>query len=184
MVRWPPCIRKLAPRPAAATGLLTTFLRALWGCDSSDGPVDNLRGTPLRLRDEHLRTTVELLRPVLGSTRPLLGVWDDAARLPEWDGLPKWLHGDLHPGNVLVRQGAPVGIIDFEHMGVGDPACDLLVAWTLLGPPERQLFRDELQIDDATWLRGRGWAVEFGSPCARLFGSVGDAMAHGIYGAH
>ena len=48
-------------------------------------------------------------------------------------------------------------------MGVGDPACDLLVAWTLLGPPERQLLRDELESDEATWLRGRGWAIEFGA---------------------
>ena len=149
--------------PAAVTGLLTKFLRALWECDSSDGPVDDLRGTPLRLRDDHLRTTVELLRPALASARQLIGVWDDALRLPEWDGLPKWLHGDLHPGNILVRQGALVAVIDFEHMGVGDPACDLLVAWTLLGPPERQLLRNELEIDEATWLRGRGWAIEFGA---------------------
>ena len=56
-----------------------------------------------------------------------------------------------------------VAVIDFEHMGVGDPACDLLVAWTLLGPAQRQLLRDELEVDDATWLRGRGWAVEFGA---------------------
>jgi len=149
--------------PAVSAGLLTTFLRALWECDSSNGPIDDLRGTPLRLRDEQLRTTVELLRPVLASTRPLLGVWDDALLLPEWDGLPKWLDGDLHPGNVLVRQGALIAVIDFEHMGVGDPACDLLVAWTLLERPERQLLRDELGIDDATWLRGRAWAVEFGA---------------------
>ena len=153
-----------SPRdPAVATCLLTTFLRALWECDASDSPVDDLRGTPLRLRDEHLRTTVELLRPVLDSTRQLLGVWDDALRQPEWNGLPKWLHGDLHPGNVLVRQGALVAVIDFEHMGVGDPACDLIVAWTLLAPPQRQLLRDELEVDDATWLRGRAWAVEFGA---------------------
>jgi len=64
--------------PAAVTGLLTKFLRALWECDSSDGPVDDLRGTPLRLRDDHLRTTVELLRPALASARQLIGVWDDA----------------------------------------------------------------------------------------------------------
>ncbi|HTW10417.1 MAG TPA: aminoglycoside phosphotransferase family protein [Acidimicrobiales bacterium] len=151
------------PKRTVATGLLTTFLRALWGCDSSGGPVDDLRGTPLRLRDEQLRSTVGLLRPVLASTGQILGVWHDALRLPEWDGLPKWLHGDLHPGNILVRQGALVAVIDFEHMGAGDPACDLLVAWTLLGPPERQLLRDELEIDDATWLRGRGWAIEFGA---------------------
>ena len=82
MVRWPPCIRKLAPDPPRPRDCLRRSFAPCGDATPPMAPVDNLRGTPLRLRDEHLRTTVELLRPVLGSTRPLLGVWDDAASPP------------------------------------------------------------------------------------------------------
>ncbi|HSP74052.1 MAG TPA: phosphotransferase, partial [Gaiellaceae bacterium] len=85
--------------------------------------------------------------------------WRAASAAPGWDGPPVWVHGDLMPGNLLVRSGRLAGVIDWGLLGVGDPACDLLVAWTLLGPEQRHAFRAGLDVDDASWERGRGWAL-------------------------
>ena len=93
--------------------------------------------------------------------RPQRG--DAVIETPAWNGRPVWLHGDLHAGNLLVQQGGRLSaVIDFGGLGVGDPACDVMAAWTLLSAENRVLFRDLLQVDDATWARGRGWALSFG----------------------
>jgi aminoglycoside phosphotransferase (APT) family kinase protein len=76
-----------------------------------------------------------------------------------WAGAPVWVHGDLSPGNLVVRDGRLAAVIDNEGVGVGDPACDLIVAWNLLPAATREVFRAELRVDDATWDRGRGWAL-------------------------
>jgi aminoglycoside phosphotransferase (APT) family kinase protein len=71
-----------------------------------------------------------------------------------------WFHGDLAPGNLLLdAAGNLTAVIDFGTCGVGDPACDVAIAWTLLTADGRQAFRERLAIDDATWARGRGWAL-------------------------
>ena len=76
-----------------------------------------------------------------------------------WVGPPVWVHGDLLPGNVIVREGRLTGIIDWSAAGLGDPACDVMLAWSL--PPEaRAAYRAALGVDEATWVRARGWAVE------------------------
>ncbi len=85
--------------------------------------------------------------------------WEDALRAPAWDRAPVWFHGDLLPGNLLFRQGRLHAIIDFGTLGVGDPACDLIVAWNLFSGNSRTLFRERLGVDEATWARGRGWAL-------------------------
>jgi aminoglycoside phosphotransferase (APT) family kinase protein len=74
-------------------------------------------------------------------------------------GPPVWLHSDLAPGNVLLVNGRLSAVIDFAAVGVGDPACDLPVAWNLLPAGVRNIFRAALQVDYATWARGRGWAM-------------------------
>jgi aminoglycoside phosphotransferase (APT) family kinase protein len=76
-----------------------------------------------------------------------------------WDGPPAWAHGDLLPSNLLVRDGRLSAVLDFSCAGVGDPACDLMPAWTVLTPGTRELFRAEVGADDSTWARGRGWAL-------------------------
>jgi aminoglycoside phosphotransferase (APT) family kinase protein len=84
-------------------------------------------------------------------------VWEDALSAPAWDGPSVWLHADLMPGNLLVDgDGRLTSVIDFGCMGVGDPACDLFPAWNLLPAGARQAFRTALDVDDATWRRGRG----------------------------
>lgn len=85
-------------------------------------------------------------------------VWD-AALASSWRGRPVWVHGDVAEGNLLLRDGRLGAVIDFGSSGVGDPACDLVIAWTLLGRAGRQAFRTALPLDDATWARGRGWAL-------------------------
>ena len=78
---------------------------------------------------------------------------------PVWKNPPVWIHGDLTSGNLLLVNDRLSAVIDFGAMGMGDPACDLIVAWNLLPAGERNIFRDALNVDDATWARGRGWAL-------------------------
>ena len=74
-------------------------------------------------------------------------------------GLPVWFHGDVAAGNLLVEDGRLGAVIDFGTSGVGDPACDLAIAWTLFGGESRDAFRAAMGLDDATWARGRGWTL-------------------------
>jgi aminoglycoside phosphotransferase (APT) family kinase protein len=85
--------------------------------------------------------------------------WERALAAPPWDGPPTWHHGDLDVRNWLVRDGRISGVIDWGAMGVGDPACDVMVAWKLHSAAARDAFRDALPTDDATWERARGWVV-------------------------
>ena len=85
--------------------------------------------------------------------------WERALAVPPWDGPPVWHHGDLDARNWLVRGGRITGVIDWGCMGVGDPACDVMVAWKLHSPAARNAFRKTLPTDDATWERARGWAL-------------------------
>ena len=97
----------------------------------------------------------------LGTAVPraaVLAVWDDAVATA-WTGDPVWVHGDVAAGNLLVRDGRLAAVIDFGSSGVGDPACDTVIAWTLLSGASRAAFRTALGLDEATWARGRGWAL-------------------------
>jgi aminoglycoside phosphotransferase (APT) family kinase protein len=86
-------------------------------------------------------------------------VWERALRAPAWATPPVWTHGDLLRGNLLLREGRLHAVIDWSLLGVGDPACDAIVAWSVLSGETRETFRIEAGFDDATWLRGQGWAV-------------------------
>ena len=88
-------------------------------------------------------------------------VWADAMKLPGAADrtTPRWYHGDLAAENLLVRNGALSAVLDFGGLSVGDPTVDLVVAWEVLDPPARELFRRQVGVDDATWLRGRAWAL-------------------------
>jgi aminoglycoside phosphotransferase (APT) family kinase protein len=85
--------------------------------------------------------------------------WERALSAPPWDGPPVWHHGDLDARNWLVRDGRISGVIDWGAMGVGDPACDVMVAWKLHSSAGRDAFRAAMPTDDATWERARGWAL-------------------------
>jgi aminoglycoside phosphotransferase (APT) family kinase protein len=89
-------------------------------------------------------------------------LWEAALDAPGWDRPPVWYHGDLHTGNLLTGVGRLSAVIDFGELGIGDPACDLTIAFTLMSARCRTVFREALGVDDATWTRGRGWALATG----------------------
>jgi aminoglycoside phosphotransferase (APT) family kinase protein len=140
---------------------LAGFLAALQSVDTADGPGPGLhnwfRGGPLRTYDGDARRALTALDRHVDTD--LAGrIWQDALDA-HGDGPKRWFHGDVAAGNLLLDDGALAAVIDFGTCGVGDPACDLAVAWTLLTADSRPAFRERLRVDDATWARGRGWAL-------------------------
>ena len=113
---------------------------------------------PLALLDKRVRNDVASLGDEIDETA-VLAAWDEALAAPLHVGAGAWVHGDLHPSNLLMRNGRIVGVLDFGLMGVGDPACDLFVAWSFLDAASRKVFREVVEADEAAWLRGRGWAI-------------------------
>jgi aminoglycoside phosphotransferase (APT) family kinase protein len=104
-------------------------------------------------------------------------VWDDAVSAPAWDREPVWVHGDLTPLNLLVHEGRLSAVIDFGGLGVGDPACDVMVAWTFLGAAARETFRRGSGVDGDTWRRGRGWALSVAAIALPYYRDTNPAMA-------
>jgi len=148
--------------PGQAATALAQFVAALQRIDPTGGPPPGphnfFRGVPLALRDSHTRAALEALHGILdvdGAT----AAWEAALQTPAWHGPPVWIHGDLTSGNLLAVRGRLSAVIDFGGLGVGDPACDLIVAWNFLAAETRDVFRSALPVDDATWARGRGWAL-------------------------
>lgn len=143
-------------QPAAA-GEMARFLTALQQIDPTGGPPaggHGLRGAPLAGRDAAVRQAIAALEGTI-DTAAATAVWEEALRAAEWDRAPVWFHGDLLSGNVLVRDGRLSAVIDWGGAGVGDPACDLMIAWSLFSGAGRAA----LGVDDATWARGRGQAL-------------------------
>jgi aminoglycoside phosphotransferase (APT) family kinase protein len=113
------------------------------------------RGIPLAERDAEVRHWLARFDGDSSVTTE----WERALAAPPWNGPPVWHHGDLDVRNWVVRDGRISGVIDWGSMGVGDPACDVMVAWKLHSAAARDAFRDALPTDDATWERARGWAL-------------------------
>jgi aminoglycoside phosphotransferase (APT) family kinase protein len=151
------------PSPGAGGEALVrdavAFVRALHGVGVVDGPAGGR--TSLARRNEAVRRSLDALRGTL-DVDAATSAWEEALAAPPWAGPPVWTHGDLLAGNLLVRDGRLTGVIDWGVVGVGEPACDMLIAWSLLPADARRAFRDELGVDEATWLRGRGWALTVG----------------------
>jgi aminoglycoside phosphotransferase (APT) family kinase protein len=138
-------------------GEVAAFVVALQGV-ATGGPRAGRRAGPLAPNEDATRRAILQLRGEL-DLELALAVWEAAVAADPWGGPPVWVHGDLLPGNVIVRDGGLAGIIDWSAAGLGDPACDVMLAWSL--PPEaRAAYRAALAVDDATWARARGWAVE------------------------
>ena len=142
-----------------APATLASFLRALHQAAPADTPTNGDSGIPLGAVPGGIDRWLEVVddRAIAGAVRT---VWKDAIAAPVWDGPPMWIHGDLHPANVIVQDGALVGVIDFGEMCGGDPATDLSAAWILLpAGAADSLFVSYGNADDATIARARGWAV-------------------------
>lgn len=138
--------------------VLADFLAALHRPAPDDAPVNPLRGFPLDQAGP-VEGLFELIAdaPHAGTLRQL---WDAAVAAPAWHGVPLWLHGDLHPANVVVQDGQLAGVIDFGDLCAGDPAWDLAAAWLLLPAGAADPFFDAYsRVDEATITRARGWAI-------------------------
>jgi aminoglycoside phosphotransferase (APT) family kinase protein len=139
---------------------LAAFVRALRQVDSTDAHLRpaHSRGAPLAELDKDVRRSMAELGDRVDCAAAVHS-WEESLNAPEWDGTEVWVHGDLLPGNLLVIDGRLSGVIDFGCLNVGDPACDLQPAWNVFAGDSRMRYRAELQVDDASWLRGRGWAL-------------------------
>ncbi|OBQ82054.1 aminoglycoside phosphotransferase family protein [Mesorhizobium sp. WSM3873] len=140
---------------------LAEFLVALKRIDPTAGPAPGqhnfYRGGPLAVYDDEARQAIAALEGRI-DTQAATAVWK-AALAAGWHGSPVWFHGDVASGNLLVEDGRLSAVIDFGTSGVGDPSCDLAIAWTLFEGESREAFRARIAVDDATWARGRGWTL-------------------------
>ncbi len=140
---------------------LADFLAALQRIDPAGGPPPGrhnfFRGGPLTVYDAETRQAIVALEGRIDVVAAA-AVWE-AALAATWHGPPVWFHGDIAAGNLLVEGGRLSAVIDFGTSGVGDPSCDLAIPWTFFQGEGRDAFRAALRPDDATWKRGRGWAL-------------------------
>jgi aminoglycoside phosphotransferase (APT) family kinase protein len=147
--------------PSGFAAALAGFLAALERIDPAGGPGPGphnfLRGGPLGVYDGETRAAIEALHGEIEAERAT-SVWESALE-STWDDPGVWVHGDVSPGNLLLEEGRLTAVIDFGCLGVGDPACDLAIAWSFLSEGSRATFRAGLALDDATWERARGWAL-------------------------
>jgi aminoglycoside phosphotransferase (APT) family kinase protein len=137
------------------------FIRALQRCDAAGGPFAGehsfYRGVSPAYYDEETHRCLAVLNDRVDTARAA-AVWEGALTA-EWGGKPVWFHGDIAAGNLLVADGKLTAVIDFGTSGVGDPACDLVIAWTMFSGDRRRAFRQAVGQDEGTWARARGWAV-------------------------
>jgi len=136
---------------------LAQFVRGLWTADPAGGPVQR-RGDLRRDWDAPVRAAIEELQGQLDA-RAVNSAWEEALSADQWTDAPRWVHADLMPANLVLAEGRLAGVIDWEAFGVGDPALDMAVAWNTLHAAARDVFRAAVDVDEATWARGRGWAL-------------------------
>ncbi|WP_341756393.1 MULTISPECIES: aminoglycoside phosphotransferase family protein [unclassified Candidatus Tisiphia] len=140
---------------------LAQFLIALQRIDTTDGPLPGshnfYRGGTLMTYDVETRQAIDILKDKIEAS-VAIEVWE-AALATIWQGLPVWVHGDISAGNLLVQEGKLSAVIDFGGLGIGDPACDLAIAWNMFGKKSREVFRAMLLLDADTWTRGRAWSL-------------------------
>ncbi|WP_350278221.1 aminoglycoside phosphotransferase family protein [Kribbella sp. HUAS MG21] len=141
---------------------LAGFVRSLREVDTTGAPVPDgdpfTRGTPLAPRDGMFREALDQVKEHF-DVGLLTAAWEESLAADTWDGTPRWIHGDLMSGNILVADGKLSAVIDFGTASAADPAGDVLPAWWLFEGESRTAYREALEVDDATWLRARGWAL-------------------------
>ncbi|WP_239160641.1 aminoglycoside phosphotransferase family protein [Virgisporangium ochraceum] len=151
-------VEGLADAPHTAV-VLAGFLDALQRVPCTEGPSGDTR--TLADRDGETRAAIARAAGVFDAAAMTV-LWQAALDAPRWDRPPVWFHGDFHTGNLLAVRDRIRAVIDFGGLGVGDPARDMTIAFTLLSPGGRATFRKALRVDEATWTRGRGWALATG----------------------
>lgn len=170
VVRWLPGDLASADRladPIQTAVDLADFVRALRTVDPAGGPRHS-RGLPVRLNDAMVRRGIAGLRGEV-DTAAVTKAWKRVLAAPDYEGPSAWFHGDLSYLNLLAQDGKLTAVLDWGTSGVGDPAIDAIVAWSLFTSDARQAYRDTLGVDDAAWERGKGWVLTgvFGIPYYR-----------------
>ena len=137
------------------------FLLALHQIDSTNGPQAGphsfYRGGSLTTYDNETRKAIATLQDKI-DTNTATEIWETALAT-QWTRSPVWVHGDISPGNLLVKNGRLSAVIDFGQLTTGDPACDLAIAWTFFKDNSRAIFQSSLPLDSGTWARGQAWAL-------------------------
>ncbi|MEI5584578.1 MULTISPECIES: aminoglycoside phosphotransferase family protein [unclassified Agromyces] len=159
----------------------------------AEAPANPYRGVPLAERAEVVGERLgsgRLERRVPTDAMALASVWAEALEAPPWSGAPRWVHGDPHPGNLLLSPGAPYtlgAVLDFGDLAAGDPATDLAAAWLVFDPVGRAAFRQRVErrraTDAADWTRARGWALVMGTAivdAVGVDGPIGRVGAHAL----
>lgn len=140
---------------------LTQFLKELHKVDIAGAPIPGVhnfyRGANLKIYDKETRSAILNLKKLINADAALK-LWEKAL-ISKWEKSPVWIHGDLAPGNIIIKNNKLIGVIDFGGMAVGDPACDLVIAWTFLKDESRKIFKTNLALDSNTWMRAQGWAL-------------------------
>ena len=140
---------------------LGEFVKSLHFPAPRGAPRNPYRGVPLAARDQRTRLGIDHLDESV-DRESLLRAWNDALRIPEWRRPDVWVHGDLHPLNLVMQGDRLSAVIDFGDVCAGDPATDLAVGWMLFDQPARSTFKESAGVDADTWSRGRGWAIALG----------------------
>jgi aminoglycoside phosphotransferase (APT) family kinase protein len=144
--------------PEATAMDLVRFIHQLEAIDGTGGPPPDGRGEPLDTRDDACRASIAKLDAVIDRSWAE-AEWDAALAAPVWSRAPVWIHGDLDARNLLATSGRLSGVLDWGSLAVGDPAADIMVAWKMFDADVRRRLRAEVQVDDATWSRARGWVL-------------------------
>lgn len=151
-----PAIDRAADAPPVVDAL-AAFVAALHVSAPADAPRNPVRGVPLAGRADAVAARLASGR--VPNADAVRCVWERALAAPTWDGPPVWLHGDLHPHNLVVADGRLAAVVDFGDLTSGDPATDLATAWLTFGQEARERFRRSVTADADTWMRARGWAL-------------------------
>jgi aminoglycoside phosphotransferase (APT) family kinase protein len=183
VTRWLPGETALVSPPIdefAAASDLARFLRALHRPAPHDAPRNPWRGVALGARDVLLREDVAAIGDRIDGA-VVIQTWERLRAAPCWTGAAMWIHGDLHPCNLLVRDGCLSGVLDFGDLTAGDPATDLSVGWMLLREPARSAFRNltcgpDGWLDGHAWTRARAWALALGAAYL-AHGGTNDRLA-------
>ncbi len=172
--------------PVHGAEALGQFLRALHEPAPHDAPINPWRGVPLAERDELARQRFHELRDVIDADRSLW-TWESALSAVPWTAAPVWLHGDLHPANIVVHDQRVVAVVDWGDITSGDPACDLGAAWMLFHAQHRERFRNAYgNPDPELWARARANALAHAIAVLRnsadnpMMYSIGMSTLHAV----
>ncbi|QTD56353.1 aminoglycoside phosphotransferase family protein [Parasphingorhabdus cellanae] len=140
---------------------LASFLIVLHKCPITDAPKPDshnfFRGAHLSYYSKQIERVIDSLGKQIDQAA-VRDLWSTAIA-SQWEQEPVWIHGDVAPGNLLLKSGKLTAVIDFGCCAIGDPSCDLTIAWTGLNKHSRRIFRDAIPLDEQTWERARGWAI-------------------------